>query len=115
MQPVGTVDADTINARPYWRIEIAPVERIPGQEYERVILWVDQEVGYLCRSIALLQTDQTSLTAITDYQRVNGLDVPYHRTIAGTMSSQRRLRTFTQFFRLDTRYSEYRFYKRALP
>lgn len=107
MSPSGNAKEERINGAMHWRIEMIPDRgRAP---YQRVTLWVHQEVGYLSRSRAVLSDRRSSIEVVTDYKRVNGIDVPYKRQFEGKVQSRRRSRVTTLFFNVQGEYSSYRF------
>ena len=107
MSPSGKAKEERINGALHWRIEM--VSRGGGAPYQRVTLWVHQEVGHLSRSRAVLANRRSSIEVITDYKRVNGIDVPFKRRHEGKVQSRRRNRISTLFFRVNGDYSGYRF------
>jgi hypothetical protein len=107
MSPSGNAKEERINGAMHWRIEMIP-ER-GSAPYQRVTLWVHQEVGYLSRSRAVLSDRRSSIEVVTDYKRVNGIDVPFQRQFEGKVQSRRRTRITTLFFNIKGDYSGYRF------
>ncbi len=107
MRPSGNAKEERINGAMHWRIEMVPDRG--GVPYQRVTLWVHQEVGYLTRSRAVLANRRNSIEVITDYKRESGIDVPVRRRFDGKVQSRRRNRTSTLLFSVTGDYSNYRF------
>ncbi len=107
MRPSGNAKEERINGAIHWRIEMVPNRG--GVPYQRVTLWVHQEVGYLTRSRAVMADRRSSIEVITDYKRVNGIDVPVTRKFDGKVQSRRRNRISTLFFDVQGEYTNYRF------
>ena len=107
MRPSGNAKEERINGAMHWRIEMVPNQG--GVPFQRVTLWVHQEVGYLTRSRAVLADRRASIEVITDYKRVNGIDVPVRRKFDGKVQSRRRNRISTLFFDVQGEYTNYSF------
>ena len=107
MSPSGNAKEERINGTLHWRIEMVPGGS--GAPYQRVTLWVSQRVGHLTRSRAVLSNRRSSIEVITDYKRINGVDVPVKRQFEGKVQTRRRNRISTLFFQIDGTYSGYRF------
>ncbi len=107
MSPSGNAKEERINGDLHWRIEMVPSGSMAP--YQRITLWVHQEVGYLSRSRAVLANRRSSIEVITDYKRVSGIDVPLKRRYEGKVQTRRRNRIYTMFFKVDGDYSGYRF------
>lgn len=112
MQPAGDATRETIDGIPCWRVDLVP--RRDPEPVERYTLWFDQRRSNLVRSRALVHTRRMPqpFTVTTDYTRIEGFDVPRHRTIEGTTQTQRRLRTYTLLFKYDATYDTYRFIRK---
>lgn len=107
MRPSGNAKEERIGGAMHWRIEMVPNRgSVP---YQRVTLWVHQEVGYLTRSRAVLADRRSDIEIITDYKRVSGIDVPVRRRFKGKVQSRRRNRISTLFYDVQGEYSSYRF------
>ena len=107
MRPSGNAKEERINGAMHWRIEMIPNRgSVP---YQRVTLWVHQEVGYLTRSRAVLADRRSDIEVITDYKRVSGIDVPVRRRFKGKVQSRRRNRISTLFYDIQGEYTGYRF------
>ncbi|MDX1548811.1 MAG: hypothetical protein R3247_17565, partial [Rhodothermales bacterium] len=52
------------------------------------------------------------LVVVTEYARVEGLDVPRRRRLEGSTQMKRRLRTYTVLYSYQARYDDYRFFRR---
>lgn len=111
LQPAGVVVRDEIDGRRAWRLELVPRRRRDAPE--RVTLWFDRTAGHLARSRIVVQTRRsaTPFIVMTEYHRVEGLDVPRRRHIEGTTQMRRRLRTYTLLFTYEARYGDYRFFR----
>lgn len=107
MKPSGNAKEERINGAMHWRIEMVPSRG--GVPYQRVTLWVHQEVGYLTRSRAVMADRRSSIEVVTDYKRVSGIDVPVKRRFEGKVQSRRRSRILTLFFDVRGEYSNYSF------
>ena len=107
MTPSGKARAERIDGEPHWRIEMVPSRG--GGPYQRVTLWVHQEVGYLSRSRAVATYNRSSIDVITDYKRLNGIDVPVRRYFEGKVQQRRRTRVSTLFFAVQGDYTNYLF------
>ena len=107
MTPSGKAYAERIDGEPHWRIEMIPNRG--GGPYQRVTLWVHQEVGYLSRSRAVASYNRSSIDVITDYKRINGIDVPVRRYFEGKVQQRRRTRVSTLFFAVQGDYTNYLF------
>ena len=107
MTPTGKARAERLDGEPHWRIEMVPNRG--GGPYQRVTLWVHQEVGYLSRSRATATYNRSSIDVITDYRRLNGIDVPFRRYFEGKVQQRRRTRITTLFFAIEGDYSNYSF------
>ena len=107
MSPSGKAREERLGGEPHWRIEMVPNGR--GSAYQRVTLWVHQEVGYLSRSRATATHNRSSIDVVTDYKRLNGIDVPYARYYEGKVQQRRRTRITTLFFAIEGDYTNYRF------
>ena len=107
MSPSGNAKEERINGAMHWRIEMVPNRG--GVPYQRVTLWVHQEVGYLTRSRAVIADRRSSIEVVTDYKRLNGIDVPIRRKFDGKVQSRRRNRISTLFFNVQGDYSNYSF------
>ena len=104
MEPTGQARLERINGANHWRIEM----RGSGRSfYQRVTLWVHEELGYLSRSRAVMDSRSASITAVTDYQRVRGLDIPVNRQFEGKVQTRRRSRVSTLYFRVNGNYSNF--------
>ena len=106
MSAVGNAIEERIDGDLHWRIEMAPGDN--SNPYEQVTLWVHQEMGRLSRSRAILSDRRSSLEVITNYTRIDGIDVPQKRRYEGKIQSSRRNRITTLFFQVDGDYTEYR-------
>ena len=96
MSPSGNAKEERVNGAMHWRIEMVPNNgNVP---YQRVTLWVHQEIGYLTKSRAVLASRRSEIEVVTDYNRVNGIDVPVRRKFDGKVQSRRRNRIYTFFF-----------------
>jgi len=83
-----------------------------GPPIERVSFWFDQSVSRLVMSSSkLIMPGQRVLEIQSRYERIEGLDVPVWRTIKGSFSMKRRLRTTTVRLEHETAYSDYVFSK----
>ena len=107
MSPSGNAKEERINGDLHWRIEMVPSGS--SAPYQRITLWVHQEVGHLSRSRAVLSNRRSSIEVVTDYKRVSGIDVPFKRRYEGKVQSRRRNRITTLFFQVEGDYSSYRF------
>lgn len=108
MSPTGKAREERLDGELHWRIEMVP-SRGGNSPYQRVTLWVHQEVGHLSRSRATAVRNRSSIDVITDYKRLNGIDVPYRRYFEGKVQQRRRTRITTLFFAIQGDYSNYRF------
>ncbi len=107
MRPSGNAKEERINGAMHWRIEMVPNRgNVP---YQRVTLWVHQEVGYLTRSRAVMADRRSSIEVVTDYKRVRGIDVPVKRRFDGKVQTRRRNRISTRFFDVRGEYTNYSF------
>lgn len=109
MQPVGQVMPDDIDGVPCWRIDLVPrAERWP---FDRMTLWLAQDVPHLLRSRLLTKHTDASLPAVitVSYSHIDGLDLPRHLHAEGSTQRKRRMRTFTMLFEYDAIFSDYSF------
>jgi len=111
LAPEQAISVDTIDGISYWRLDLGPRESHPP--VLRVTLWFDRNKRHLIRSTVLLRrpSDSTPVTVTTDYNHIDGYDLPSRRHIEGTMHTRRRRRFFTQNFDITTEYDRYRFYE----
>ncbi len=107
MRPTGNAKEERLNGALHWKIEMVPNRG--GSPYQRVTLWVHQEVGYLTRSRAVLADRRSKIEVVTDYKRVSGVDVPVKRRFDGQVQTRRRNRISTLFFDVRGEYTNYRF------
>lgn len=112
LRPVGTARPDVVDGRPTWRVDAVPQNAPPF--IERYTLWFDERDDRLHRTRALLHgpPGDAPIVVTTDYDRVEGLDVPRHRHIEGVARARRRVRTFTVLYQYDALYDDYRFTRR---
>ena len=108
LEPAG----ETVLDGRAWRVELVPRDR--REPLERYTLWFDRQQGHLLRSRAIARARRTDrpLVVVTEYARVEGLDVPRRRHIEGSTQMKRRLRTYTILFAYEARYEDYRFFNR---
>ena len=79
---------------------------------ERTSLWFDGDSGRLVMSSAEFNMPGgRRLVVETSYKRIEGIDVPAWRTIKGSFTMQRRLRTVTANLEHESLYSDYSFGK----
>ena len=88
-----------------------PGEGRPGvRPIERTSLWFDEASGRLVMSSAEFKMPgDRRLVVETSYKRIEGIDVPAWRTIKGSFTMQRRLRTVTAKLEHESLYSDYTF------
>ena len=83
-----------------------------GRPMERTSLWFDGYSGRLVMSSAEFNMPGgRRLVVETSYKRIEGIDVPAWRTIKGSFTMQRRLRTVTAKLEHESLYSDYSFGK----
>ena len=81
-----------------------------GSPIERTSLWFDSQSNQLIMSSTELKMPGgRSLVVESRYERVNGVDVPVWRTVKGTFTMQRRLRSITAKLEHESMYSGYSF------
>ncbi|HET6568076.1 MAG TPA: hypothetical protein VFG50_08930, partial [Rhodothermales bacterium] len=109
MQPVGPVAREKIEGVAAWRFDVART-RYARAPVQRMTIWIGADRADLLHTRTILErtADGSTLTVDTDYERVQGLDVPTGRHIEGTIRTRRRIRTFTLLLRVDSDYSDYR-------
>jgi len=74
----------------------------------RFALFIDSETGALLASRVRLRTKgDRELTAETVFTRIEGIDLPVSRSVSGSFSMQRRLRTVTVGIDHETRFHGY--------
>ncbi len=82
----------------------------PARPVEEVTFWFNQDVSELVLSSSFISLPgKRSIVVVTEFSRLNGIDVPIFRTIKGTFPMQRRLRTVTAQLDNNTAYSDYIF------
>ena len=110
--PAGGAVPDALDGVPAWRVEL--VARTAREPLDRYTLWFDRQRGHLLRSraVARPRRSERPLVVVTEYARVEGLDVPRRRRLEGSTQMKRRLRTYTVLYSYQARYDDYRFFRR---
>ena len=107
--PIGPPTEEVVDGVACWRFEVAP--RRANVPFDRITVWLDKNQGHLVRTRAIFhgRSPEATITALTDYQRIEGIDVPRRRHFEGTVKTRRREGFFTSLVELDATYSEYAF------
>lgn len=109
LQSRGPVREEIIDDLVCWRVDLVPYD--PSPPVDGVTLWFDRQYNQLVRSSVSLHRPMAAspVTAVTEYEHVNGYDLPRRRHIEGTVQTSRRRRYFTEFFTISAEYDQYRF------
>lgn len=105
-EPLGAVERTRLGTTLAWQMSLArPSRRGPP---ERLTAWfttssTEPRLLQLQRDRRLRHQD--TLTRVTTYTRVDGLDLPVRHTVDAQIEQRRRLRTYTLTLRSDARYS----------
>lgn len=107
LRPAGPPAPATVEGVSAWRLDALP--RTAETLLDRATLWFGRAEGRLLRSRVILRPPRAGGPTVvtTDYDRVEGLDLPRRRQAEGTTRTRRRLRTFTVVYALDVRYEGY--------
>lgn len=112
-EPIGPVELTRLGGTPVWRVSLLrPSRRGPP---ERLTAWftTSRAEPHLLR----LQRDrrlrfQDTLSRVTSYSRVEGLDLPMTHAVDAEIEQRRRLRTYTLVLRSEATYASPRIERR---
>ncbi|MEO0558700.1 MAG: hypothetical protein AAF170_11025 [Bacteroidota bacterium] len=104
-EPVGEVRAVRLGATPAWEVSLLrPPRRGPA---ERLTAWfspsrTSPRLLQIQRDRRLRHRD--TLTRVTTYTRIDGLDIPTSHTVDAQIEQRRRLRTYAMVLHAETTY-----------
>lgn len=105
-KPAGSPSIEERDGIEYWRLDAVPRER--QGPFARLTAWFDAANFSLRASHAILPLPgRARLSIRTNYETIDGLDVPIRRVIKGSIPMRRRMRMFFSDFEQIIRYSDY--------